>query len=108
MPRLPAGVTWPMVAAVIAVIFGGMWVSKQVSERQRLLGNLETHAMAHPEDAAIAQVIIECNKRLVVDVEGCGERLVQQFGENVLVQLGKMQMEGAFGRPLGPDGKPVQ
>ena len=99
MPRLPQGVTWPMVAALIAVIFGGLWASKQWSERQRLLGNLATHVKAHPEDAAVTQVVIGCAKRILPDDEKCSEELLAKFGPEVLNTLGKMQEEGAFGAP---------
>ena len=108
MPRLPQGVTWPMVAVVIVVIFGGMWVSKHLSERNRLLGNLAAHAKAHPEDAAVTQVVIGCAKRVIPNDEKCSEELLAKFGPEVLGTLGKMQEAGAFGRPVGPDGLPQQ
>ena len=108
MPRLPQDVTWPMVVVVIAVIFGGMWASKQWSERQRLLWNLVAHAQAHPEDAAVTQVVISCAKRIIPNDEKCGEELLAKFGPDVLGKLGKMQVEGAFGWPLGPDGRPQE
>lgn len=108
MPRLPQGVTWPMVAAVIVVIFGGMWASKQWSERQRLLGNLAAHAQAHPEDAAVTQVVIGCVKRLIPNDEKCSKELLAKFGPEVLGTLSKMEEAGAFGRPLSPDGRPQQ
>jgi hypothetical protein len=108
MPRLPEGVTWPMVPVVVAVILSAMWVTKQLSERQRLLGNLATHARVHPEDAAVTQVVIDCAKRIIPNDEKCSEELLAKFGPDVLGTLGKMQAEGAFGRPLAPDGRPQQ
>jgi hypothetical protein len=95
-----------MVVAVAAVVFGGMWTAKHWSERQRLLANLAAHAHAHPEDAAVTQVVIGCARRFIPNDEKCGEELLAKFGPEVLDTLFKMQVEGAFGRPLGPDGRP--
>ncbi len=108
MPRLPEGVTWPIVAAVLVVVLGGMWAAKQWSERQRLLGNLASHAQAHPEDAAVTSVVIGCAKRIIPSDEKCSEELLAKFGPEVLGTLGKMQEAGAFGQPLSPDGLPQQ
>lgn len=104
MFRLPQGVTWQMVVAVMAVIFGGMWVSKHWSERRNLLANLAAHAQAHPEYVAVTQVVIGCAKRIIPNDEQCSEELLAKFGPEVLGTLGKMQEAGAFGQPLGPDG----
>tara|TARA_B100001105_G_scaffold250453_1_gene238798 strand:- start:2992 stop:3276 length:285 start_codon:yes stop_codon:yes gene_type:complete len=91
-----------MVAGVVVVIFGGMWASKQWSERERLLGNLAAHAKAHPEHAAVTQVVIGCAQRIIPDQEKCGEELLAKFGPEVLNTLGQMQEAGAFGVPLEP------
>jgi hypothetical protein len=107
MFRLPQGVTWLMVAGVVGVIFGGMWVGSKVSERNRLLANLERHAKAYPTDADVAGVLIACNKKLIVRVDDCGSQLIQRFGTDVVTKVAVMQMRGAFGMPLGPDGKPL-
>ena len=107
MLRLPEGVTWVTVIGVAGVILGGFWVGGQVSERVRLLDNLERHSKSYPADAAVAQVLIGCNKRLIVNVEDCGAHLIKSFGTDVLERVATMQMLGAFGMPLGPDGKPL-
>lgn len=102
MLRLPQGVTWPMLVAFVVVIVGGMWTSKQWSERQRLLSNLAAYAKAHPAHAAVTQVVISCARRIIPDHEKCGEELLSKFGPEVLNTLGQMQQAGAFGVPLQP------
>lgn len=107
MFRLPPGLTWPMVIVSLVVIAGGFWAGDKVSERRRLLTNLENHAKTYPGDADVVAVLVSCNKRIVVDVEGCSAQLLMRFGEDVIPRMARMQEQGAFGRPLGPDGQPV-
>lgn len=102
IPRLPDGVTWPIVVLAVAVVWGGLWLSGKVQERRRLLVNLQAYATSHPQDAAVANVVIGCNKRLYVNVDACGAELLKQFGPGVLETLGRMQVGGAFGVPLEP------
>ena len=102
MLRLPERVTWPMVALAAGVTVSGLWVSQKLRERERLLCNLRTYVVAHPEHASVANVIVACNNHVYVDVEACGNDLIQKFGPNVLETLGKMQAGGAFGMPLAP------
>lgn len=106
MFRLPEGLSWPKLALIGFAIAGGLWASEKFNERRRLLKSLEAHAQAHPEDAEVAKVLISCNKRLVVSVDACSQELIKRFGYDALAKVGKMQMQGAFGVPLGPDGKP--
>lgn len=108
MFRLPEGLTWGKLALVGLAVVGGLWASEKLTERRRLLKNLEAHARAHPEDADVAKVLISCNKRLVVSVDVCSQELIKKFGYDALAKVGKMQMQGAFGVPLGPDGKPMR
>lgn len=108
MFRLPEGLSWTKLALVGLAIAGGLWTSERVTERRRLLKNLEAHGRAHPEDAEVAKVLISCNKRLFVSVDVCSQELIKRFGYDALAKVGKMQMQGAFGVPLGPDGKPLK
>lgn len=96
-----------MVIATMAVILGGLWLGGQAQERRRLLVNLQTYAVSHPQDAAVANVVIDCNKRVYVNVDACGAELLKQFGPGVLETLERMQVGGAFGQPLPGQNNPA-
>ena len=100
MPRLPAGVRWWHLGCLVLAVGTLLWVAKDFAERQRVVTLLDRHIKDHPEDAQVAQVVIDCNRGLVfhVDVDECGATLLKRFGPDVLGRLAKMQAEGAFGR----------
>lgn len=98
-----------MLAMVAAVVLTGFAAVTEYSERQRLLGTLRAHVQAHPEDGDIVQVLVGCNSRIILDTEACSRQLIARVGaDQVLNRMSKLQVEGAFGWPLGPDGQPVR
>lgn len=100
MPRLPEGVTWPVVGVMLVAVVAGLWISGKFTERRRVLALLESHAQQHPEDGNIVKVLSGCQRHLMVDVNACGKELVSSFGPEVMNRLAKMQAEGAFGRQV--------
>lgn len=97
MFRLPDSVTWPMVLTAAVVVLAGLWTGGEVRERISLLDSLERDAKSYPVDADVARTLIACNKRIVVDVEQCGAKLIELFGTGVVDRLANMQERGAFG-----------
>lgn len=98
IPRLPSGISWLQVGIAAAITVAGLVAANHALQRMRLIHGLEDYAVKHPERADIANTIASCNRRLIVDVEGCSAQLLARFGPEVLDQMGQMAAEGAFGQ----------
>lgn len=88
----------PVKVLVIGSLLLGAWAAG--GYRTRLQSNqvLETYAASHPEHADLAQAIVACNSKFVVNIEQCGADLLARFGSDALLQqMTAMAGNGAFG-----------
>lgn len=96
--KMPSVGTVVFVSVLAAAVYAGLVVAKEVKERRALIASLEAYGAAHPEDAELVQILVDCNEQfaLHVDTQACSAKLFDKFGPQVMERMAHLAQEGAF------------